>query len=111
MTIEAELDLIWDYEVPEVLFERNHAGGYALPLIGRARICLEGRNGYDPHPEGDEALITPLRREDPETIAAAEPAAGVIWGEICDLVAWHPATPSCWAVRSGEAAWLGQVEW
>jgi hypothetical protein len=84
---------------------------YEWPMIGRARIVLDGPDLYQPHEAGEWAFVTPVCRQDPETFASDLPGAWVRWGSLVDLCAWHPASPDKWAVRTGEADWLGLVDW
>jgi hypothetical protein len=113
MTIADELDLI-DAGIPAELFRRCRIDKdlYLHRLIGKAPIVVAA-GIYDVHPDGAEAFITPLRREESHTIASYAPAAYVRYGCLLDLVAWHPATPGSWALRAGdsEALWLGLSEW
>jgi hypothetical protein len=82
---------------------------YEWPMIGRARVVLDGRHLYQPHEAGEWCFITPVCRQDPDTFASDLPGAWVRWGQIVDLCAWHPASPDKWALRTGEADWLGLI--
>ncbi len=114
LTVADELDLI-DVGIPAELFRRSRSGPelYYHRLIGKARIALGGNGTYEPHPDGEEAFITPLRRERAHTIDAMWPHASVRWGILCDLIAWHPSAPHSSARRCDDSGChsLGLVEW
>jgi hypothetical protein len=60
--------------------------------------------------DGGSAFVLPVRVETPLTPEASDPAQAIRDGWIVDLVAFHPAHPSRWALRRGTAEWLGAVE-
>jgi hypothetical protein len=74
-----------------------------------ARVTVE-RGFYQPDPEGGAAYLLPVRVESPVTPEAIDPAAAVSSGAIVDLLAFHPRHPGSWALRTGNAEWLGAVE-
>ncbi len=114
LTIADELDLI-DMGIPAELFRRcrGKPETYFHRLIGLETIVLSRNGSYEPHPDGEAAFITPLRREHAHTIASGAPAGSVRWGVLIDLIAWHPAAPGAWARRAVDcgADWLGLCEW
>ena len=76
-------------------------------IIGCARVLVEGSR-FIPDSDGAPAFITPvveLRGGDTEQIADRHS------GETVDLVAWHPAHPERWALRTGIGRCLGYVAW
>lgn len=77
-------------------------------LIGWTQILVVGHR-YQPERFGEGAYITPVveMRGDLGPLQEA-PAHG---GETVDLVAWHPAHPERWALRTGVGRTLGYVGW
>ena len=66
---------------------------------------------YRPAPEeGGAAYVIPVRVDNPLSPEAADPIATKSTGEIVDLLAFHPAQPHRWALRTGVAEWLGAIE-
>lgn len=92
-----------------VLLERH---GVAAPniifLIGLTHIRVAG-GLYEPDENGGEAFLSPVLVDDPYTPESTCPAAAVHFGEVVDLVAWHPHHPARVALRRGAAAWLGSI--
>ena len=75
---------------------------------GRDRIQVDNMTGlYRPDPEGRWAYITPVKAGDP--LDAAEDV--IRFGDIVDLVAWHPRRPFRWVLRTGAGFILGHAEW
>lgn len=82
----------------------------AMGLVGAALIRVEGEV-YSPDPEcGKSAFITPCRVHDAVSPESTVPDSYCRLGDIVDLVAWHPARPARWALRTGAAEWLGCIE-
>ena len=65
---------------------------------------------YRPDQEGGDAFILPLRADNPVGPEAADPEATIRAGAIVDLLAIHPSHPARWALRLGNATWLGAIE-
>ena len=75
--------------------------------IGLARVILNNCGLlYRPDPAGKPCLITPVKLGDP----MAATADVIKFGEIVDLVAWHPRRSNRWALRTGEGIVLGHAE-
>ena len=51
-----------------------------------------------------------MRVANPVTAEAADPIEAVRHGVIGDLLAFSPSYPERWALRTGNATWLGAVE-
>ena len=75
-----------------------------------ARISVSRTGFYQPDPDGGPAFLIPVRVENVLTPEAADPVDAVRHGEIVDLLAFSPAFPRRWALRTGAATWLGAVE-
>lgn len=74
-----------------------------------ARVTLRGET-YVPDPDdGGAAYVLPVRVNDPVTAEAIDPWGAVCSADIVDLLAFHPAHPARWALRTGYAEWLGAV--
>ena len=76
--------------------------------IGQVRLCRGDL--FEPDPDGRACLITPVcvhTALDPESSA---PEVFCRVGAIVDLVAWHPEQPDRFALRVGDAEWLGCIE-
>jgi hypothetical protein len=80
--------------------------GNILFLIGVAQARVSG-GLYEPAEDGGAAYITPALVYDAISPESPCPAQTVRFGELCDLVAWHPRRPLSWALRVGSAEWLG----
>jgi hypothetical protein len=62
-------------------------------------------------PDSDNvAFIFPVRGGNPTSPEAADPDQEVRTGAIVDLLAFSPRYPKRWALRVGNATWLGAVE-
>jgi hypothetical protein len=88
--------------VPEGTEAAREAG-----QLGYLHITVEGSR-FVPDSDGVPAFITPvvaLRGGGIEQIADRH------GGETVDLVAWHPAHPERWALRTGVGRCLGYVAW
>jgi hypothetical protein len=85
--------------------------GYVARLMRSARIRLLDGGLFKFDPNGAHVVITPVRI-DPDgfdDIETADPHGAVNHGDTVDLVAWNPAAPEYWALRTGAARVLGQV--
>jgi hypothetical protein len=65
---------------------------------------------YEPGPSGGEAFVSPVLVRDAISPESCDPAITCRWGDIVDLVCWHPRHPGAWALRRGAAEWLGSIE-
>jgi hypothetical protein len=98
----------WDHQAP--LLDAG-VGGPGLAIgIGLAPISVSRSGLYQPGPDGGPAFILPVRVDNPTSPEAADPVDTVRHGEIVDLLAFSPAFPNRWALRTGAATWLGCVE-
>lgn len=79
-----------------------------LTMIGRIRAGVSGQL-YEPDMDGGTAYVTPVRVIYADTPECRYPGHAVRNGRIVDLVAWHPARPERWALRTGAAEWLGSI--
>ncbi len=80
------------------------------PLIGTAEMRIKG-GLYEPAPDGAPAYVTPVLVGDPVSPEIPDPLVYARhFGDIVDLVAWHPRHPGHWALRVGAATWLGCIE-
>jgi hypothetical protein len=85
--------------------------GTILFLVGAARIERDrSRQFFEMAEDGLFAFVTPVMVAWPDTPEAEHPAQAVRFGDLVDLVAWHPARPESWALRVGAAEWLGAIE-
>ena len=82
---------------------------YCRRLCGLERVSA-GNGLYAPAPDGAAAIITPVRLWHPVGPEAPRPRLYTQWGPIVDLIAWHPADPERWVLRTGAAEWLGCIE-
>jgi hypothetical protein len=78
----------------------------AADMVGVASIELLDDGLWEPHPFGERAYITPAR-VDPESGEHESEPRWTFFGQIIDLIAWHPSTPMAWAARTGAAECLG----
>jgi hypothetical protein len=84
------------------------APGDVVFLVGIT--CARVSGGlYEPDPDGGEAFVTPVLIDDPIGPETISPAQTIRFGEIVDLVAWHPRHPDAWALRVGAAEWIGAI--
>jgi hypothetical protein len=101
-TTLAEFRLLIEAGVP--------SSAIALAAPAAARITVDRRTGtYQPDDDGRVAFVMPVRVDDPISPEASDPSETIRRGPIVDLVAFHPARPLSWAVRTGAAEWLGAV--
>ena len=80
-------------------------------MVGLARIQRVADSPlYEPAEDrGALAYISPVLSQHANSPEAQRPEIYVRIGNIVDLVAWDPAEPRQWALRSGQAGWLGCV--
>lgn len=98
----------WDDQAP---LRDAGVGGPGLAIgIALAPISVSRDGLYQSDPDGGPAFILPVRVDSPISPEAADPVATVRHGEIVDLLAFSPAFPQRWALRTGAATWLGAVE-
>lgn len=88
---------------------RGIRAGDILFLTGVARVRLDG-GLYEPAEDGGLAYLTPVLIEHPETPESPSPAQAIRFGELVDIVAWHPRHPAKFVLRVGFGEWLGAVE-
>ena len=74
--------------------------------IGIERVIIDELGMYRPDPRGLRAFVTPVRVGNP-MVSAWEV---VRFGNIVDLVCWHPKSPMRWVLRTGEGSVLGHPE-
>ena len=79
-------------------------GLYEMAGVGRVRV--DG-DYYQPDPDGGRAFISPVLIGGPYGPEAADPWRFARFGGLIDLLAWDPAQPDRWALRTGAATWLG----
>ncbi len=86
-------------------------GGPGL-AIGPAIAAIRTSDGrFELDPEGDaRAFIVPIRIGNPISPEASDPVQAVREGEILDLLAFSRSYPMRWALRTGNATWLGAIE-
>src|ERR1051325_1377129 len=70
-------------------------------LIGAAGIRVRRPDLYEPDESGTAALITPVRVFSALNPESSDPHAYCRFGQIVDLIGWHPARPGDWALRRG----------
>ena len=78
------------------------------PAFASIRIA-DGRFQLDR--DGDaKAFVIPVRVGNPLTAEVNDPIKAVRHGTLIDLIALSPAYPNQWALRLGNATWLGAIE-
>jgi hypothetical protein len=77
-------------------------------MVGVARVRVEGAL-YQPDPLGGGAFISPVLAHHVAGPETPDPWAFARFGNIVDLVAWDPAHPERWALRTVNATWLGCI--
>src|SRR3954469_14456498 len=81
-----------------------------IPVWVPIAIMKDGLH-FEPDPDGDGfGFIVPVRIDNPLSPEAVDPVATVRDGLIVDLLAFSPAVPNRWALRTGAATWLGAAE-
>jgi hypothetical protein len=94
---------------------------YRIPLRAIATVCPAPTyiafNGaadrFYPDETGYKAWVIPICvavPAEPDVIEAVDPLDVISTGPVIDLVAFHPAFPDHWALRTGTAAVLGAIE-
>ena len=78
-------------------------------MIAAGSITVRSDGTYDLDPDGARAYITPCRVGDPSTPEAIGFEVVPQFGNLVDLVAWHPRRPHRWALRRGAGSWLGAI--
>ncbi len=73
-------------------------------LFGVSSVEVYGEH-YQPAPEGPIAFIAPIRGG--FSLEHPDPIGLVLFGDIIDLLCWHPGRPDRWALRLGSATALG----
>jgi hypothetical protein len=106
--------------MPFAAAERLHKFGIpwraitlACPVPVRVRFADKARSLFEPYEDGKAAWVIPATCCDAtrlEEIEAVDPLDVVSTGPIVDLVAFHPARRSRFALRIGHAVVLGCVE-
>lgn len=81
-----------------------------LFMVGVQHVAVAG-DRYEPSDGGAFAFVTPVRVADAtlDLIDDIDHLSAPSFGDLIDLVAWHPDTPSRWATRLGNATFLGAV--
>jgi hypothetical protein len=69
----------------------------------------DGRFQLDTHGDA-KAFVLPVRVGNPLTAEVNDPIKAVRHGTLIDLIALSPAYPNQWALRLGNATWLGAIE-
>src|SRR3954452_956076 len=69
-------------------------GDIAL-LIGITRARVSG-GLYEPSDDGGEAFVTPILAHDAIGPESTNPAQTVRFGDMLDLMVWHPRRPDAW---------------
>lgn len=82
------------------------APGHVLFLVGVVRGYQVNGGLYQPNGSAT-AYVSPALTENVITPEANGPEQAVHFGEITDLVLWHPRRPAGFALRRGAAEWLG----
>jgi hypothetical protein len=77
-------------------------------MCGVALVRVDGEL-YQPA-DGRLAIITPVRVHDAFSPESPQPDTGCRLGSIVDVVAWDIRYPDRWALRTGNAEWLGCIE-
>ena len=76
--------------------------------VGLTPVVVDQFGRYRPTANGRLAYITPIREcSDP----FASSSDVIRFGELVDLVCWHPRHPFRWALRTGDGLTLGHMEW
>src|SRR5437879_3964408 len=85
--------------------------GHGRLAICRASVAIRVSNGlFELDAEGEaRAFIVPTRMGNPMSPEASDPVQAVREGEILDLLAFSPSYPMRWALRTGNATWLGAI--
>jgi hypothetical protein len=78
-------------------------------MVGRAKIQRRGDH-YEPDTAGRWAYVTPVLALWPESPETPDPDVMCRFGNIIDLLAWHPDRPNRWATRTGNGESLGAIE-
>jgi hypothetical protein len=83
------------------------------PVPASIRLVDRGGERFEPDIDGAPAWVFPATCIDPrwpELLEALDPRRAVSGGEIIDLVAFSPAVPQRWALRTGDAITVGAIE-
>ena len=89
-----------------------HAAGIPTALVdlwglfGVSSVEVYGEH-YQPAPEGPIAFIAPIRGG--LSLEHPDPIGLVLFGDIIDLLCWHPARPDRWALRLGSSNHSGRI--
>src|SRR5438270_930763 len=78
------------------------------PAFASIQIA-DGRFQLDAHGDA-KAFVIPVRVGNPLTAEASDPTKAVRHGILIDLIAVSPSYPDRWALRVGNATWLGAIE-
>ena len=86
-------------------------GGPGL-AVGPAFASIQVADGrFQLDRDGDaKAFVIPVRVGNPLTAEVNDPIKAVRHGTLIDLIALSPAYPNQWALRVGNATWLGAIE-
>ena len=86
-------------------------GGPGL-AVGPAFASIQVADGrFQLDRDGDaKAFVIPVRVGNPLTAEVNDPIKAVRHGTLIDLIALSPAYPNQWALRLGNATWLGAIE-
>ena len=78
------------------------------PALASIQIT-DGRFQLDTHGDA-KAFVIPVRVGNPLTAEVSDPIRAVRCGALIDLLAVSPSYPDRWALRVGNATWLGAIE-
>jgi hypothetical protein len=89
-----------------------HANQSARPRNARGKARIRRITGglYEPDQAGKIAFLTPVLTHYPDTPESPQTWGACRVGNLIDLIAWHPRHPDRWALRTGDATWLGSIE-
>ena len=96
-------------EQPEVIADLGlHQDARLWGWIGIAHVTVNNLGFYHPDPSGQLGYITPVRTCPDPTV----PSWKVVrFGDLVDLICWHPKHPFRWALRTGNGLVLGHQTW
>jgi hypothetical protein len=108
----AELTVAQQHLTPvrrDYLLRQGADPGIIVALLGMMPALIEGRT-WQPVNGAPIAVVVPVLVDDPLTPESRWPAMAPLFGQLVDLIAFSIATPKRWALRTGNAQWLGAVQ-